>query len=157
MKLKLFWATVLFALASPAVAETYDAGGTGHGTAMNEAMPVSEDLVVIHAVSQYDRFDTTDPDSPMSSLKGPCFGSLVIKAGQVSGDGNCHYADKDGDMVIMAWTAEGLSDDGRTMGSWSVVGGSGKWAEASGGGGFLAGEDAAGVYTNEITGEVMLP
>ena len=157
MKIAILTCAVSAVIAGPVLAESFDAAATGHGTASNEVMAVSEDLIVIHAASDYERFETADPDNPMASLKGPCFGAMVVDKGQVSGSGNCHYTDAGGDVAVMTWTAEGMGPDGKTLGSWAIAGGTGKWAAASGGGAFNAGTDAAGVYTNEVTGEVNIP
>lgn len=150
-------ATALVALATQTGAETYNVDGTGTGTAMTEAMPVHDGLVVIKANTMYDGFEGDNPDNPLASVTGPCFGDVLIDMGQVSGDGLCHYTDADGDQVVIRWVATGLTADGRTTGDWSVLGGSGKWMEASGGGTFNAGSDAAGAYSNMVTGEVTLP
>ena len=47
--------------------------------------------------------------------------------------------------------------DGRTQGTWQVVAGTGKWDGATGGGRFDAGTDAAGTYTNNISGAMSMP
>ena len=147
----------LMSLAVPAVAGSIDVSGTGHGTATSTPMSVSDNLVVVHATTEYTGFDGENPDNPMTSFKGPCFGSVLIKAGVVSGGGNCQYTDGDGEMAVVSWTADGMSADGRTQGNWEIVGGSGKWAAATGGGRFDAGTDDQGVYTNKVTGEVSMP
>lgn len=140
-----------------AFAETYTVDGTGMGSDSNEVMPINDDLIVIKAASNYTGFETSNPDNPLATLKGPCFGSMVIEKGKVSGGGNCHYTDADGDVAIMTWTAEGMGADGKTMGSWRVSGGTGKWTEATGGGSFNAGTDASGTYSNQVTGELTMP
>lgn len=142
--------------ASGAMAETVMVKGTGMGSSDSMQMPVSDGLVVVHNRTSYDGFDTEDPESPFASLSGSCFGATLVEAGAVSGSGNCHYTDADGDQAVMAWTATGMSEEGRVSGDWSVVGGTGKWAEASGGGTFDAGGEGAD-YTNMVTGEVEMP
>jgi hypothetical protein len=139
------------------LAASFDGAAVGHGTAANMPMPVAEGFVVIQTSTTYSGFETPDPANPMAGVSGPCFGAVLIHAGAVSGSGYCHYTDGDGDMVVMNWTADGLSAENRTLGDWSIVGGTGKWAEATGGGRFDAGTDAAGVYTNNTTGEFTLP
>ncbi|RYH10005.1 hypothetical protein [Tropicimonas sp. IMCC6043] len=150
-------AIVLMSLVAPAMAETVDVSGTGHGTATNTPMPVNDDLVVVHAITEYTGFDGKNPDNPMASFKGPCFGSILINSGAVSGGGNCHYTDADGEMAVITWTADGMSAEGRTQGTWEIVGGSGKWSDSNGGGRFDAGTDDKGVYTNNVTGELTMP
>ncbi len=146
----------LAALATAGWAETYNVAGTGHGKSMSVPMPISEDLVVVHANTMYEGFEGEDPNSPLAGVKGPCFGSVMIDKGAVSGEGLCHYTDADGDMVLMTWTATGMAEGGRTTGDWEVTGGTGKWDGASGGGTFNAGTDAMEKYTNMVTGEVTL-
>ena len=157
--MKSFPATVavMVSIAAPCVAGSIDVSGTGHGTASSTPMPVSDDLVVVHATTEYTGFDGNNPDNPMTTFKGPCFGSVLIKAGEVSGGGNCQYTDDEGEMAVVSWTADSMSADGRTQGTWEIVGGSGKWAKASGGGRFDAGTDDQGVYTNKVTGELTMP
>ncbi len=138
-------------------AETYNANGTGHGKSMSTPMPLSEDLIVVQAHTMYDGFDSENPDNPLASVTGPCFGDIMIDKGAVSGDGLCHYTDAGGDTVVMKWTASGMTAEGRTTGDWMVMGGTGKWMGASGGGTFDAGTDAMDKYTNMVTGEVTLP
>ncbi|SDZ43218.1 hypothetical protein SAMN05444004_11466 [Jannaschia faecimaris] len=157
MKIIPITTSVLILLAAPAIAGSIDVSGTGHGTATNTAMPVSEDLVVVHANTEYTGFEGDNPDNPMTSFKGPCFGSILIKAGVVSGGGNCQYTDGDGEMAVVTWNADGMSAEGRTQGTWEIVGGSGKWAAANGGGRFDAGTDDQGGYTNKVTGEINMP
>ncbi|MCG6882868.1 MAG: hypothetical protein LJE62_03830 [Silicimonas sp.] len=142
-------------LAAPALADTYDVSGTGQGKATSTPMPISDDLVVVHATTEYTGFEGA-ADNPMATLKGPCFGSVLVDKGNVSGGGHCQYTDADGEMAVISWEANGMSAEGRTMGSWALAGGSGKWATATGGGSFDAGTDAAGTYTNKVTGEVTL-
>ncbi|SFD18865.1 hypothetical protein [Tropicimonas isoalkanivorans] len=157
MKLIQVAVIVLVGFGTPAVAETFDVSGTGQGTAANTPMSVRDDLVVVHATTQYSGFEGGNPDNPMESFKGDCFGSILVNAGTVSGGGNCHYTDQDGEMAVIGWTADGMSSEGRTQGTWEIVGGSGKWESATGGGRFDAGSDDQGVYTNNVTGEVTLP
>lgn len=157
MKRFLIAAATCAGLGGAAAAEDYSVEGTGVGSQMNEVMPVTESLVLVKAATEYTGFETSSADNPLANLKGTCFGSMIIDEGAISGGGNCHYTDADGDVAIMSWTAEKLGPDGRTMGSWEVAGGTGKWAEASGGGAFNAGEDDAGTYTNEVTGELTMP
>lgn len=147
---------ILVALAAPAVAAPVDVSSIGQGTASSSPMPVSDDLVVIHASTLYSGFEG-NPDNPMASFQGPCFGAVLVKAGEVSGGGNCHYTDGDGEIAVIAWTADGIRAEGRTQGTWEIAGGSGKWAAATGGGRFDAGTDEQGTYTNNVTGELTMP
>jgi hypothetical protein len=131
-----------------------DASGTGHGTSMSTPMPVSDGVVMINAQTMYEGFDG---DGPLANAKGPCFGGILIDKGAVSGHGLCHYTVESGDVAMIRWVAEGVTADGRTTGTWTVLGGSGAWDGATGGGAFNAGTDAAGAYTNMVTGEITMP
>ena len=154
---KLFAASALALTAGVVQAEMINASGVGMGEGQNKVMPLSEGLVVVEAHSTYTGFETEDPNNPLSGATGPCFGSMIIKAGQVSGGGNCHYTDADGDQVVMGWKAMGMTAEGFTTGEWTIEGGIGKWDGARGGGTFVAGTDANGVYSNTVTGEMMMP
>lgn len=140
---------------SPALAETVSAKGVGHGSSSAEAMPVSEGLVVVHATSMYKHFETEDPNNPFASATGPCFGSVLIDKGAVSGGGLCRYTDGDGEMAVIEWIASGVSAEGRTQGEWMVKGGTGKWAAITGGGTFDAGGQGDD-YSNNIDGEITM-
>lgn len=154
--LKSIFIAAALAAAAPAFAGTVDATGTGQGTSTATAMPVAEGLVVVHATSDYTGFDGNS-ENPLASAKGPCFGSIMIDKGAVSGGGHCVYSDADGETAIIRWVADGISAEGRTQGDWSVAGGTGKWTAITGGGRFDAGVDGAGVYTNNVTGELTVP
>lgn len=144
-------------MSSAAQAEMVTFNSTGIGTSANEAMPLADGLILVKATSNYERFETDNPDNPFASATGPCFGSMVVKAGVPSGGGHCHYTDADGGMVVVKWTAEALTDTGMTQGTWMIEGGTARWAEITGGGTFLAGTNAAGQYSNAITGELSVP
>ncbi|MBS0125427.1 hypothetical protein [Thetidibacter halocola] len=137
----------------PALAETIDVTGTGHGTSTTQVMPVSESLIVVSATSMYERFETANPMNPFASASGPCFGAMKIDKGAVSGGGLCRYTDSDGDVAVVNWMAKAMTAEGRTQGDWMIEGGTGKWATITGGGTFDAGE-MDGAYTNKITGSV---
>jgi hypothetical protein len=147
-------AAALTAAATSGWAGTMDASGTGHGSSMATPMPVAEGVVMINAQTMYERFDGA---GPLSTAKGPCFGTVLINKGAVSGQGLCHYTVEGGDVAMIEWVAGGVTPDGRTTGTWTVLGGSGAWDGATGGGTFNAGTDAAGAYTNTVTGEITMP
>lgn len=148
---------LLAALGGTVSAGTYDAAATGHGTSASTQVPVADGFVLIHVVTDYERFETADAGHPMAGLSGPCFGAVMVREGAVSGGGTCHYTDPAGGSAVLAWTPDGMSEGGRMLGTWSIVGGTGRWAEATGEGRFDAGLDAAGAYTNLVTGELTLP
>lgn len=143
------------ALLMPVSAAAFDAKGTGTGTSMNEAVPIHDGLVLVKVSSMYDGFETDMADNALATAKGPCFGTMIIDKGAVSGGGACNYTDADGEAIVISWTPSGFNDEGRTLGTWEVIGGTGKWMEASGGGDFNAGGEGDD-YTNIVTGEVNL-
>ena len=143
------------ALLMPVSAAAFDAKGTGTGTSMNEAVPIHDGLVLVKVSSMYDGFETDMADNALATAKGPCFGTMIIDKGAVSGGGACNYTDADGEAIVISWTPSGFHDEGRTLGTWEVIGGTGKWMEASGGGDFNAGGEGDD-YTNIVTGEVNL-
>lgn len=148
-------ALCLALLATPVAARTFDVKATGYGTMTADTHSVTDQLAVVHATTAYEGFRGEDPDNPMAGLTGPCFGSILIDEGSVSGGGHCHYTDPDGDSVILKWSANAMKE-GRTQGTWAITGGSGKWSGATGKGTFDAGTDASGDYTNNVTGEVTM-
>lgn len=137
--------------AAPAAADTYT--GKGMGTAMNKMMPIADGHIVMQTFSEYESFEVSD-DHPLKGASGPCIGSLEINAGAVSGSGKCVYTTAEGEMAVMNWMAKGLSAEGAVEGDWTVSGGTGKWAGASGGGTFssLTNPDT-GKFVNDVTGE----
>ena len=143
------------ALLMPVSAAAFDAKGTGTGTSMNEAVPIHDGLVLVKVSSMYDGFETDMADNALATAKGPCFGTMIIDKGAVSGGGACNYTGADGEAIVISWTPSGFNDEGRTLGTWEVIGGTGKWMEASGGGDFNAGGEGDD-YTNIVTGEVNL-
>ncbi|MDP5216747.1 hypothetical protein Q5Y75_05915 [Ruegeria sp. 2205SS24-7] len=146
-----------FVFSHGAWAESFDAYGTGIAISTSVTTQVSEALIVVDVHTEYEKFDAVDPQNPLATVKGPCFGSIMIKSGQVSGGGVCNYTDQDGDMAILSWVPQGIGRDGLTIGIWSVEGGTGKWDGASGGGAFRAGTRDDGSYRNDVTGAITLP
>lgn len=154
---KVLFAALAVALCAftPALSETMSITGMGHGTASSTPMPVSDSLIMVDVGSTYEGFETDDPMNPFASAAGPCFGSLLIDKGAVSGEGLCRYTDGDDEVAVVKWTATGMSAEGRTQGDWEILGGTGKWASMTGSGSFDAGGDGD-AYTNNITGEVTM-
>ncbi|WP_089277356.1 hypothetical protein [Antarctobacter heliothermus] len=149
------FAAIVFFASTPALAETVNVSGVGHGSSTAVAMPASESLIVVHVTSSYDRFDTEDADNPFASATGPCFGAILVDKGVVSGEGLCHYTDANDDVAVIKWMANGMSAEGRTLGDWMVLGGTGRWASITGGGAFDAGGEGDD-YTNIINGKVTM-
>ena len=85
---------------------------------------------------------TTDPGSPLNRASGDCDGACVAAAdGNATCMGSCTWLDSEGDVAFFTW-------NGATEGSWSLKGGTGKYAEASGEGTWKT----DGFYAGEITG-----
>ncbi len=141
--------------ASPAVSETFSGTSYGHGSSTSETMPVVEGTVVIKTESAYEMFDVSD-DHPLKGASGPCFGAVAIVAGGVSGGGNCLYDTANG-QAVMQWTATGMNPDGALTGDWTVLGGSGGWAKASGSGTFSTlTNPETGKFVNTIEGSITM-
>jgi hypothetical protein len=153
---KSVFVAVLVFLPVPALAQTIDVTGVWSYTSELEAHPAGEDLVALHLSSVHDRFEPANTDFPIADASGKCFGAMLIRAGQASGGGNCHIVDADGDMYVSDWIVEGVDAANMTTGRWTLIGGTGKFSGASGGGTFRSGQDASGAYKNEVTGEMTL-
>lgn len=153
--------TAAFALmiSAPALAGSYSVEGTGSGAAANTPHPVGEGHVVVDMHTAYDPFELTDTNSPLHGMSGPCFGLMEIASGEViAGNGLCPFKDRDGETVLIEWRSERFDAEGRNLGIWTIKGGKGKWATATGGGRFSAKVNQdSGRTENRITGSVTLP
>ncbi len=146
-------ATALIAMSVSAGAET---SSIGRGTVESEYVPIEENLLLINARVVYTDITSEDMSNPLLHATGVCTGAILLNAGTISGGGYCHYTDAASEQVVISWAADSLNAEGRTLGAWNVVGGTGPWASASGGGRFDAGTDAEGAYTNNIIGDFMM-
>ncbi|MBT8155896.1 hypothetical protein KMP13_18930 [Epibacterium ulvae] len=138
-------------------AETHDVTGIGMGNVLSKVTEISPTLTLVEAHTDYTGFAGGNGDNPMASATGPCVGTVLVNAGQPTGNGLCNFADKDGDTLVVGWSARAMSQDGCMHGTWTVEGGTGKWDKASGGGAFNSGVNATGKYTNMISGAAVLP
>ena len=142
----------LIVAAVPAAAETIDAAGTGIGVAENKIFEIAEGHMVMHTVGIYDGFDS---DGPFKDATGECFGEAEMQAGDVSGSGACVFNTEDGETALVDWEMQAFGEGGATTGVWTVTGGTGRWATATGGGEFNNLTDPeAGRFENTISGEV---
>ena len=138
-------------------AEIFDAGGVGKGTNQTTIEIVSEGHMLMHTVSTYDSFESTDASSPYNGMTGKCWGSVEIKVPGASGSGNCAFVNASGDKNFNAWTVKGLGKDGALLGTWTVVGGTGKYKGATGGGSFSSLADrTTGKFVNTVEGALTL-
>ena len=146
------------ALAVPAFSGgTYDSSGVGYGTSQNEVTPIADGHMVMSSATTWDTMDMANADHPFQGMSGKCFGAVEVKVPNAAGSGHCVFTDGDGDQNVNRWVATGLGADGALQGSWTVVGGTGKFAGASGGGMFSSLTDqATGKFENTITGALTL-
>ncbi|MFD0980679.1 hypothetical protein [Tropicimonas aquimaris] len=143
-------------VASPAFAETFSSGAVGTGTSSSEPIPIAEGHIVVRTTGSYEMFEVA-AGHPLEGASGPCFGTFEIKGTEVSGGGNCVYETASGDKAVMVWKAMAMGADGALTGDWSVSGGSGAWAGASGGGTFSSLTDPeTGKFTNTISGDITI-
>lgn len=146
------------AAGSTAAGATWDQGGQGSGTSTSTVKEIGENHMVMQVSSSYETVQMEDPDHPMNGASGPCFGAVEIAAGAATGGGICAFTDSTGSMVVLHWDAEAMEATGALTGSWTISGGTGPWAEASGGGRFSSLTDpASGSFVNTITSSVTLP
>lgn len=153
---KSIFAAVLVFLPAPALAQSIDAGGVWSGTPASEMHQVADDLVVIHLNVSHDRFEPVDAEHPAADASGQCFGSVLVRAGQPTGSGHCHYVSAEDEQLVTSWTLESIDQDGATSGRWEIVSGSGRWADASGSGTFRTTQGAEEGYRTELSGELTL-
>ena len=92
---------------------------------------------------------TTDPNHPLNQASGDCDGACTIDAnGKATCMGSCTWVDSDGHLAFFTWT-------GQNEGSWRLVGGSGKYAHATGKGTWEGtGLFASGILRNTWQGNI---
>lgn len=75
-------------------------------------------------------FVSENPKSSYHMAAGECGGTLVTTSdGKSRGAGNCTRVDKDGDAYHEEWSMEPSTE---WIGTWRLLGGTGKYANASG-------------------------
>ncbi|MCV2882845.1 hypothetical protein [Actibacterium sp. XHP0104] len=159
MKQLLFLGAAAFcALSLPTQAEqTYSNTGMAKAKVMSTVHGIGDGHMVIQIHSEFTNVTTEDTSNPLNGASGPCFGSVEIIVPNVTGGGHCVYTDTQGDMAVLTWTSTQLTEGGGTAGSWQLTGGSGKYAGATGGGGYATTTDNdAGIQTNQISGDITL-
>ena len=92
---------------------------------------------------------TTDPNHPLNQASGDCDGACIIDAnGNSTCMGSCTWVDSDGHLAFFTWT-------GLDKGSWRLVGGSGKYAHATGRGTWEGtGTYPGGIMRNTWQGDI---
>ena len=139
-------------VAGPVLAETVDASAKGMGASTNEMTAIADGHMVMKTASVYEGFET---EGPFNGATGECFGAAEIKSGVVDGSGLCLFQTEGDETAIVSWVMNALGEGGATMGEWEVTGGTGKWANASGGGAFTNTTDPdSGQFENVISGDV---
>ncbi|MSU89038.1 hypothetical protein GE300_05280 [Rhodobacteraceae bacterium 2CG4] len=142
----------------PAQAQSWTVDGVGKASDMSKVHQLSDSHMVIMNHSEYTEIADADPSNPLHGATGPCFGATEVKPPQVTGAGRCVFTASGGDMISIEWTATGMSEQGAITGDWQLVGGTGAFDGASGGGQFSSlSDNDAGEETNTIGGEITLP
>lgn len=139
------------------MATDFDVSGVIESKNSHNVQPISDSHIILLA-SMDETVVPNDPESPWQGATGPCGGSVEIKDGSIAGTGFCTFTDKEKDMFVISWTAQSLNEKGGPVGIWQLVGGNGKYANASGSGGYndMPSEDP-GVSTISLTGELNIP
>ena len=142
-----------------AVADSsFESQGIGIGVNASVDHPIDGDVTMVMSSSIFEAMTFNDPKYPLNGAIGECFGPIKINAGNIASDGYCTFDDPSGDHYVGTWTVRDLADDGVMEGDWSVLGGSGKWDGASGGGTFLyMPNDETGRFETTLTGAITLP
>lgn len=84
----------------------------------------------------------TDKDHPLNRAAGDCSGACIVdEMGNQTCMGSCSIADAEGDMAFFSWS-------GFNEGTWKLLGGSGKYAEAEGSGTW----NSAATYVGNMAG-----
>ena len=150
-------AVLAIAAASAQAGGTFDSAGKGTGTSQNDIVPISDTHMIMHSKTTWDAMEMTDPEHPFNGMSGACFGAVEIMVPGASGAGNCAFTDGDGDLSTNRWIVTGMTPEGALTGSWTVIGGTGKFTGVTGGGSFETLTDRdTGAFENTLTGAVTL-
>ena len=142
----------------PASAETkFDAKASFSGKDESVHHELMEGHLAVMGVNTVEEMTTEDPNNPQNGATGTCFGLLNFMADKADGSGYCSMKDTDGDKWASSWTLTGTNEDGSINYDWAILGGTGKWQRATGGGTIrqVFNEDHT-EYTNEMMGEFVL-
>ncbi|MHA3980401.1 hypothetical protein ACW9UR_22240 [Halovulum sp. GXIMD14794] len=145
-------------VAAPAFAESWTVNAVGQADDMSTMHQVAEGHMIMQTHSVYTAMVDADPSNPLHGATGPCFGAMEIKPPEIAGDGRCVYTSADGDMISIGWQVTGMTESGGSTGTWTLMGGSGRFEGSSGGGEFEVTNDMeAKTETNKVSGEITLP
>ncbi|MBX2880972.1 MAG: hypothetical protein KTR32_13605 [Granulosicoccus sp.] len=121
-----------------------------------EMMPVDDAHIVIRS-NNSGTIAFSDETHPMHGATGGCSGTMLMAKGNLTGGGYCTYKDTAGDSSIVKFTATGMNEKGGTSGTWEMVGGTGKYIGATGGGTYNAvPNEERTASVNTITGDLKL-
>ena len=122
----------------------------------SEMMPVDDAHIIIRS-NNMGTISLKDDSHPMHGATGSCSGTMLMAKGNLTGSGYCTYKDSSGDSSIVLFTATAMNDKGGTSGTWEMLGGTGKYADSTGGGSYNAipNEDRT-ASVNTITGKLTL-
>jgi len=127
-------------LAGPAIGEEMVKEGSGENTLVYtgtfNVLPMEKELVQM----TYETFGVIPdaaPESPLYNATVHCLGSLLAKKGIYENDaGLCSYTRPDGDVIFATYKATGKLGSRGGKGTWTFVGGTGKYAGIKGNGEF---------------------
>ncbi|MEQ8824688.1 MAG: hypothetical protein RIC14_09965 [Filomicrobium sp.] len=157
MRFRIIVAVVLLSSTTGFAGELSSFNGVAKGKSTRQAEPVAEGHVLLNLSTVYSSFETSDPKSPFKDQTGKCWGAIEVNPPNANGGGNCVFTTASGDKHFNKWTVTGLSKDGASVGNWVVIGGTGKYEGASGGGTFQALTDQkTGETSNTVEGAVIL-
>lgn len=136
---------------------TLNSGGVASGTSDTKITALSETHMLVQSTSNYDMMKMASADHPYNDMSGQCIGSFEMRIPSATGGGHCVFSDAAGDTTITSFEATAMGPDGALIGTWAVVGGTGKFAGASGGGTFnsLTNRET-GTFENKITGAMVM-
>jgi hypothetical protein len=157
--IKALYVTAFLGMPSLVVAgQTYDTSTIATGTQRTEVHAISDGHIVLHTISDYEKFEAADDTNPVHAVSGLCFGAIEIIGSLASGGGNCVFKDAGGDQISSAWKIDGFGAEGALVGTYVYTGGSGKFDGLRGGGSFSSvTEQATGKFLNTITGAARMP
>ena len=146
---RVFTALVASFLATPALAAPVAVDFVGKSTSAGGTFMTGDADGILNLQSMW---EPVEGDGAMAGLHGPCFGAARMAGGVIAGNGYCAFKDAMDQTVLIHWWMENAKSP---AGVWAIVGGTGKWATASGGGLFvdMPGEDDA-MNQIHITGMV---
>ena len=147
----------LSAFATVSAAETFDLEIVGTSIDKSVVYPVGEGHLVVMNMADYTNIETRDPSNPLNGATGPCFGEVELKNGAPEGDGYCTWTDTAGDNILINWTATGTNAEGNNLGDWQLLGGTGRWQGATGGGTYrIVSEEGSDKRINQAIGTITL-